>query len=91
MASNEVTQEQLSRIAETVQSDLQLADEQLVTINRYVKRAVNRILVFCFRRDLPEPLDKVGTVVDDQGPRLGHAEIELVQGVQQGGVLLPIP
>ena len=66
MASNEVTQEQLSRIAETVQSDLQLADEQLVTINRYVKRAVNRILVFCFRRDLPELLEDVAAqIVED--------------------------
>ena len=66
MASNEVTQEQLSRIAETVQSDLRLADDQLETINRYAKRAVNRILVFCFRRDLPEPLEDVAAqIVED--------------------------
>ena len=66
MASNEVTQEQLSRIAETVQSDLRLADDQLETINRYAKRAVNRSLGFCVRRDLPEPLEDVAAqIVED--------------------------
>ncbi len=59
MMSNEVTQEQLARIAATVKSDLKLGDAQLDDISRYVRRAVNRILVFCFRRDLPEPLEDV--------------------------------
>ena len=42
-------------------------------------------------RHLPQALDEVGPVVDEQGPGLGHAQVELVQGVQQGGVLLPVP
>ena len=43
-------QELVSRIAATAKSNLQLPDEQLPTIERYVKRAINRILVFCGRR-----------------------------------------
>ena len=33
----------------------------------------------------------MGPVVDDEGPGLGHAQVELVQGVQQRGVLPPVP
>ena len=44
-------QELVSRIAATAKSDLQLPDEQLPTIERYVKRAISRILVFCGRED----------------------------------------
>ncbi len=58
--------EQISRIAATAKSDLQLTDEQLPTIERYVRRAVNRILVFCHREDLPEPLEDVAAqIVED--------------------------
>lgn len=35
--------------------------------------------------------DEVSPVVNDQRPGLGHAEIEVVQGGQQGQVLLPVP
>lgn len=35
-------QELVSRIAATAKSDLQLPDEQLPTIERYVKRAISR-------------------------------------------------
>lgn len=55
-----------SRIAATAQSDLKLPDEQLPTIERYVKRAVNRIKVFCGREDFPEPLEDVAAqIVED--------------------------
>ena len=53
-------QELVSRIAATAKSDLQLPDEQLPTIERYVKRAISRILVFCGREDFPPPLEDVG-------------------------------
>ena len=43
------------------------------------------------RRHLPEPFDEVGPVVDEHGPGLGHAQIELIQSVQQRGMLLPVP
>lgn len=46
-------QELVSRIAATAKSDLALPDEQLPTIERYVKRAISRILVFCGREDFP--------------------------------------
>ena len=39
------------------------------------------------RGGLPQPADKVGAVVDDHRPALGHPQGEVVQGVQQGGVL----
>ena len=45
---------------------LQLPDEQLPTIERYVKRAINRILVFCGREDFPPPLEDVAAqIVED--------------------------
>ena len=44
-------EELISRVAATAQSDLKLPDEQLPTIKRYVKRAINRIKVFCNRED----------------------------------------
>ena len=59
-------QELVSRIAATAKSNLQLPDEQLPTIERYVKRAINRILVFCGREDFPPPLEDVAAqIVED--------------------------
>lgn len=61
-----MTQEQISRIAETVKSDLKLPDEQEPTINRYVIRAITRITTFCHRQDLPAPLEDVAAqIVED--------------------------
>lgn len=61
-----MTEQQLAAITATVRSDLKLAEEQLDTIQRYAKRAVNRILVFCNREDLPEPLEDVAAqIVED--------------------------
>lgn len=59
-------EKQLERITGTVKSDLNLSDDKLDTIKRYVKRAVNRSLVFCNRKDLPEPVeDVVAQIVED--------------------------
>ena len=59
-------QELVSWIAATAKSDLKLPDEQLPTIERYVKRAINRILVFCGREDFPPPLEDVAAqIVED--------------------------
>lgn len=59
-------EELVSRIAATAQSDLKLTDEQLPTVKRYVKRAVNRIKVFCGREDFPEQLEDVAAqIVED--------------------------
>ena len=52
-------EELISRVAATAQSDLKLPDEQLPTIKRYGKRAINRTKVFCNREDFPEPLEDV--------------------------------
>lgn len=58
--------DQINRIAETVKSDLNLSEEKLDTIKRYIKRASNRALVFCNRFDLPEPAeDVVAQIVED--------------------------
>lgn len=63
---NRMDQELVSRIAATAKSDLQLPDEQLPTIERYVKRAISRILVFCGREDFPPPLEDVAAqIVED--------------------------
>ena len=53
----------MSWIAATAKSNLQLPDEQLPTIERYVKRAINRILVFCGREDFPPPLEDVAAQI----------------------------
>lgn len=59
-------EEQISRIAQTVQSNLKLPETDVPAILRYVRRAVNRILVFCSRKDLPPPLEDVAAqMVED--------------------------
>jgi len=59
-------EEQLSRIAQTAQSNLKLPETEMPMVLRYARRAVNRILVFCGRRDLPPPLEDVAAqMVED--------------------------
>lgn len=58
--------ELINRVAATARSNLKLPDEHLPTIERYVKRAINRIKVFCNREDFPEPLEDVAAqIVED--------------------------
>lgn len=59
-------EEQISRIAQTVQSNLGLPEEQQPLVLRYARRVVNRICIFCSRKDLPEPLEDVAAqMVED--------------------------
>lgn len=59
-------EEQISRITQTVQSNLGLPEEQQPLVLRYARRAVNRICIFCSRKDLPEPLEDVAAqMVED--------------------------
>ena len=59
-------EEQISRISQTAQSNLGLPDEQQPLVLRYARRAVNRICIFCSRKDLPEPLEDVAAqMVED--------------------------
>ena len=59
-------EEQISRIAQTAQSNLGLPEEQQPLVLRYARRAVNRICIFCSRKDLPEPLEDVAAqMVED--------------------------
>lgn len=59
-------EEQISRIAQIVQSNLGLPEEQQPLVLRYARRAVNRICIFCSRKDLPEPLEDVAAqMVED--------------------------
>lgn len=59
-------EEQISRIAQIVQSNLGLPEEQQPLVLRYVRRVVNRIRIFCSRKDLPPPLEEVAAqMVED--------------------------
>ena len=59
-------EEQISRIAQIVQSNLGLPEEQQPLVMRYARRAVNRIRIFCSRKDLPPPLEEVAAqMVED--------------------------
>ena len=77
-------EEQISRIAQTAQSNLGLPEEQQPVVLRYVRRAVNRIRIFCIRKDLPEPLEDVAAqmVEDmlraDQSPASGGNEVSSI-------------
>lgn len=77
-------EEQISRIAQTVQSNLGLPEEQRPLVLRYVRRAVNRIRIFCSRKDLPEPLEDVAAqmaedmVRADQSPVSGGNEVSSI-------------
>lgn len=56
-------EEQISRIAQTVQSNLKLPETEMPAVMRCVQRAVNRILIFCSRQDLPPPLEDVAAQI----------------------------
>ena len=77
-------EEQISRIAQTAQSNLGLPDEQQPVVLRYVRRAGNRIRIVCSRKDLPEPLEDVAAqmVEDmlraDQSPASGGNEVSSI-------------
>lgn len=59
-------QEQITRIATEVSQNLKLKDEDFSTAQRYVKRAVNNILIYCNRDDLPEQLEDIAAqIVED--------------------------
>lgn len=77
-------EEQISRIARTAQNNLGLPDEQQPVVLRYVRRAVNRIRIFCSRKDLPEPLEDVAAQMAedmlraDQAPASGGNEVSII-------------
>lgn len=57
---------QITSIAEDVRQALKLPEEKAALVQRYTKRAVNRILVFCSRQNLPLPLQDVAAqIVED--------------------------
>ena len=56
----------VERIAQEVLSNLKLSQDMTSTIKRYVKRAINQILVFCNREDIPLLLEEtVAQIVED--------------------------
>lgn len=67
MAARKTTlDKQIIKITADVQQALKLPDEKAELIQRYVRRAVNRILVYCNRPDLPELLeDAAAQMVED--------------------------
>ena len=40
---------------------------------------------------LPQPLHKVGPVVNEDGPGLSHAQVKVVQSLEQGWIFRPVP
>lgn len=57
---------QIVKIAADVQQALKLPEDKAPLIQRYARRAVNRILVYCNRPDLPELLeDAAAQIVED--------------------------
>lgn len=59
-------QEQVARITTEVSQNLKLKDEDFSTAQRYVKRAINRMLVYCNREDLPDQLeDTAAQIAED--------------------------
>ena len=57
---------QILKIAADVQQTLKLPEDKAPLIQRYTRRAVNRILVYCSRPDLPELLEDVAAqIVED--------------------------
>ena len=55
----------VGRIAAEVVSNLKLEVGLTSTVERYVKRAVNRILVFCGRADFPQPLEDIAAQITE--------------------------
>ena len=56
----------LQRITQEVLSNLKLSADVESTVKRYVKRAVNQILIFCNRDDIPPILeDTAAQIVED--------------------------
>lgn len=58
-----VVQEQMERITTEVMENLKLKVEDASTAKRYVKRAVNKILIYCNRDDLPEQLEDTASQI----------------------------
>ena len=53
----------MERITAEVMDGLKLPESENSTTKRYVKRAVNRILLFCNRTDLPETLEDIAAQI----------------------------
>lgn len=53
----------LVQIAQEIKSNLKLTEDKDTAVKRYAKRAVNQILLFCCRPDLPEPLHDVAAQI----------------------------
>lgn len=76
----------INRIAAAVRSNLQLPEDMTDTIVRYVGRAVARILVYCNRDDLPQPLEDVAAQIAEdilRADRLASTE-QAVSSVSRG-------
>lgn len=52
-----ISPEQISRMAQELQASLGLDEEKLPTVMRYIRRVVNRSLIYCNRQDIPEGLE----------------------------------
>lgn len=52
-----MTREQEERIAAEVMDNLNLSEDKERTVRRYIRRAVDKILIYCNRDDLPARLE----------------------------------
>lgn len=58
-----MTSEQEDRIVADVMDSLKMAESDERTARRYVRRSVDKILIYCCRDDLPERLESVAAQI----------------------------
>ena len=51
--------EQENRIVAEVMDNMKMAETEESSARRYVRRAVDKILIYCCREDLPERLESI--------------------------------
>ena len=81
-----MTSEQEERIIKDVMEGLKLPETEKGQVIRQVRRAVDRILIYCNRRDLPEQLlSTVSQMASDMLRAEGHAKEEKdIAGITRG-------
>lgn len=61
-----ISPEQISRMAQELLASLELDEEKLPIVERYVRRVVNRILIHCNRQDIPEGLELLAVEITEE-------------------------
>ena len=59
--------EQENRIVAEVMDNMKMAETEESSARRYVRRAVDKILIYCCREDLPERLEGTADLLGEHG------------------------